>query len=167
VEVRVFFWAPNFEGLLLRAVLFVCLKPNFQAAPAFAVMNRTSAYALILLFTPLFILLFGGSSYLAAYRNPAPALVLNSTVPLIPATAWLYLSLPLFLVCAARRLNIAAQWRFFLLLTGELVVASIAFQLYPVHVRFMQPENPQGAGQTLLRLAHTIGDEGAGEKATG
>ena len=102
VEVRVFFWAPNFEGLLLRAVLFVCLKPNFQAAPAFAVMNRTSAYALILLFTPLFILLFGGSSYLAAYRNPAPALVLNSTVPLIPATAWLYLSLPLFLVCTAQ-----------------------------------------------------------------
>lgn len=120
-------------------------------------MNRTSAYALILLFTLLFILLFGGSSCLAAYRNPAPALVLNSTVPLIPATAWLYLSLPLFLVCAARRLNIAAQWRFFLLLTGELVVASIAFQLYPVHVHFMQPENPQGAGQTLLRLAHTIG----------
>ena len=120
-------------------------------------MNRISAYALILLFTLLFILLFGGSSCLAAYRNPAPALVLNSTVPLIPATAWLYLSLPLFLVCAARRLNIAAQWRFFLLLTGELVVASIAFQLYPVHVHFMQPENPQGAGQTLLRLAHTIG----------
>ena len=24
VEVRVFFWAPNFEGLLLRAVLFFC-----------------------------------------------------------------------------------------------------------------------------------------------
>jgi len=141
----------------LRAVLFVCLKPDFQAASAFAAMNRISAYALILLFTLLFILLFGGSSCLAAYRNPAPALALNSAVPLIPATAWLYLSLPLFLVCAARRLNIAAQWRFFLLLTGELVVASIAFQLYPVHVRFMQPENPQGAGQTLLRLAHTIG----------
>ena len=87
VEVRVFFWAPNFEGLLLRAVLFVCLKPDFQAASAFAAMNRISAYALILLFTLLFILLFGGSSCLAAYRNPAPALALNSAVSLIPATA--------------------------------------------------------------------------------
>ena len=120
-------------------------------------MNRTSAYALILLFTLLFIMLFGGSSLLAAYRHPAPALVLTSHVPLIPATALLYLSLPLFLVYAACQLNVAAQWRFLLLLTGELVIASIAFQLYPIHVHFMQPENPQGAWQTLLHIAHTIG----------
>ena len=120
-------------------------------------MNRTSAYALILLFTLLFIMLFGGSSLLAAYRHPTPALVLTSHVPLIPATALLYLSLPLFLVYAACQLNVAAQWRFLLLLTGELVIASIAFQLYPVHVHFMQPENPQGAWQTLLHIAHTIG----------
>ena len=120
-------------------------------------MNRTSAYALILLFTLLFILLFGGSSQLAAYRHPTPALVLTSHVPLIPATALLYLSLPLFLVYTACQLNVAAQWRFFLLLTGELLIASIAFQLYPVHVHFTQPENPQSAWQTLLHIAHTIG----------
>ena len=141
--------------------MFICLsvylKYDFQAASATVVMNRTSAYALILLFTLLFIMLFGGSSLLAAYRHPAPALVLTSHVPLIPATALLYLSLPLFLVYAACQLNVAAQWRFLLLLTGELVIASIAFQLYPVHVHFMQPENPQGAWQTLLHIAHTIG----------
>ena len=144
-----------------QSFLFICFNSveayGFQAASATVAMNRTSAYALILLFTLLFIMLFGGSSLLAAYRHPAPALVLTSHVPLIPATALLYLSLPLFLVYAACQLNVAAQWRFLLLLTGELVIASIAFQLYPVHVHFMQPENPQGAWQTLLHIAHTIG----------
>ncbi len=120
-------------------------------------MNRTSAYALILLFTLLFVVLFGGSSQLAAYLNPAPALVLTSHIPLIAPTALLYISLPLFLLYAACKLDTAAQWRFFLLLTSELIIASIAFQLYPVHVHFMQPENPQGAWQTLLRIAHGMG----------
>ena len=88
-------------------------------------MNRTSAYALIALFTLLFVILFGGSSQLAAYRNPAPALMLTSSIVPIPATAFIYLSLPVFLVCAARRLNLAAQWLFFLLLTSELLIASV------------------------------------------
>ena len=141
--------------------MFICFNSveayGFQTASATVAMNRTSAYTLILLFTLLFIMLFGGSSLLAAYRHPTPALVLTSHVPLIPATALLYLSLPLFLVYATCQLNVAAQWRFLLLLTGELVIASIAFQLYPVHVHFTQPENPQGAWQTLLHIAHTIG----------
>nr|WP_314228763.1 phosphatase PAP2 family protein [uncultured Kingella sp.] len=120
-------------------------------------MNRTSAYALIALFTLLFVILFGGSSQLAAYRNPAPALMLTSSIAPIPATAFIYLSLPVFLVCAARRLNLAAQWLFFLLLTSELLIASVAYQLYPVHVDFTQPYTPQDGWQTLLRIAHTIG----------
>ena len=120
-------------------------------------MNRTSAYALIALFTLLFVILFGGSSQLAAYRNPAPALMLTSSIVPIPATAFIYLSLPVFLVCAARRLNLAAQWLFFLLLTSELLIASVAYQLYPVHVDFTQPYTPQDGWQTLLRIAHTIG----------
>ena len=120
-------------------------------------MNRTSAYVLILLFTLLFVVLFDGSSQLAAYLNPTTALVLTSHIPLIAPTALLYISLPLFLLYAAGKLDTAAQWRFFLLLTSELIIASIAFQLYPVHVHFMQPENPQGASQTLLRIAHGMG----------
>ena len=51
------------------------------------------------LFTALFVAVYGGASWLSAYRNPPPAphFAFEAAIPFVPEMAWIYLSMPLAL----------------------------------------------------------------------
>lgn len=110
-------------------------------------------------FALLFVLLYGGASLLGHYRGAvfSPALPFEAALPLYPQWAAVYLSLPLFLLYTALRLDWRGQWRLFVLLCGALACGCVCFLLLPAHLDFAAAPPADGRQGVLLQLAYAAG----------
>jgi membrane-associated phospholipid phosphatase len=87
------------------------------------------------LFTALFVAVYGGASWLSAYRNPPPAphFAFEAAIPFVPEMAWIYLSMPLALALTPLVLRTKREVvPFFFTLTAQLLAAGLCYLIYPV-----------------------------------
>lgn len=113
--------------------------------------------ALAGLFALLFLLFYGGSSWLSewiAWRI-APALPFEEKIPLLPAWSLVYLSMPLLLFYCVARLDWTALWSLFVILLFELLTACIFFLLFPVSLSY-PPSAVEGLWQPWFVFATTL-----------
>lgn len=112
--------------------------------------------ALTILFTIAFVLMYGGASWLNALWQRdtfSLALAWERDWPLYPAWAWVYVSLPCFLLLVVWRLDWQAQWRLFVVLLGALFSGCLFFVLLPVGLSFPH----EASDSVVLQLAYTMG----------
>lgn len=86
-------------------------------------------------FAVLFYVVYGGASWLSAFRDPPPAphFAFESAIPFVPEMAWVYLSVPLALALTPFILRTKREIvPFFFTLTTELLVAGLCYLIYPV-----------------------------------
>lgn len=102
---------------------------------------------LALLFAAIFAAVYGGASWLSAYRNPPPAphFVFEAAIPFIPEMAWIYLSLPLALALTPfvlrRKREIVP---FFFTLTAQVLIAGAVYVVHPFSCAW-PPRNSEAA----------------------
>jgi hypothetical protein len=88
-----------------------------------------------LVFALLFVVIYGGTSWLSAQRDPvsAPHFAFEAAIPFVPEMAWVYLSVPLMLIIAAFSMRTKDELLpFFFTLTSQLVVAGLCYLIQPV-----------------------------------
>lgn len=113
---------------------------------------------LSLLFTALFVAVYGGASRLSAYRDPPPAphFAFEAAVPFVPETAWIYLSVPLALALTPLVLRTKRELvPFFFTLTAQLLVAGLCYLLYPVAPAW-PPRVVEGPGAGVFHVADVL-----------
>lgn len=118
------------------------------------------AYVLASILTLLFIIFYGGSSWLNSLfirHTFSPALTFEHHFPLYPQWSLVYLSLPFVMLWATHQLDWQAQWRWFVLLCGELLLACVFFLALPIHLSFDAPPNNNPFWGFWLHLAHSAG----------
>jgi membrane-associated phospholipid phosphatase len=113
---------------------------------------------LSLVFTALFIAVYGGASWLSAQRNPPPAphFAFESAIPFVPAMAWIYLSVPLALVLTPLVLRTKREvLPFFFTLTAQLLAAGLCYLIYPVAPAW-PPRVADGPAAGVFHLADLL-----------
>src|SRR6185369_15891627 len=128
----------------------------FLAWPGAA--NLKVTIPLCLSFIKLFSSVYGGTSLLAAVRNPHPdpSFRFEMGVPFIPAMAAVYLTVPLILLMTP---FILRTWReltpFYLTLTAETLIAGLCFLVVPFAQAY-PPRVASGFWGGIFRLADTL-----------
>lgn len=110
------------------------------------------------LFTALFGVVYGGASWLSAYRDPPPAphFAFEAAIPFVPQMAWVYLSAPLAVALTPLVLRRKRELvPFFFTLTAQLLVAGLCYLLYPVAPAW-PPRIVEGAGAAIFRVADVV-----------
>ncbi|SSY70273.1 phosphatase PAP2 family protein [Alysiella crassa] len=118
------------------------------------------AYVLAILFACLFFVLYGASSWLndvLSRATFAPTLPFEAHFPIYPQWSLVYLSLPLAMLMAVNWLDWRAQWRWFVLLCGQLLTACVVFIAFPVHLSFAVATDVGDFWRFWLDLAHSAG----------
>lgn len=121
---------------------------------------RYFAYVLTVLFVCLFVVLYGGSSWLNDVLSRAtfsPALPFETDFPLYPQWSLVYLSLPLAMLVAVHKLDWRTQWQWFVYLCGQLLAACVVFIVFPVHLSFAVVTDVGDFWRFWLDLAHSAG----------
>jgi hypothetical protein len=120
--------------------------------------NLKVTIPLCLSFIKLFSSVYGGTSLLAAVRNPHPdpSFRFEMGVPFIPAMAAVYLTVPLILLLTP---FILRTWReltpFYLTLTAETLAAGLCFLVVPFAQAY-PPRVASGFWGGIFRLADTL-----------
>ncbi len=119
-------------------------------------MTQSSAFTikLILLFTLLFTICYGGSSLINTLfprETFSPTLDFEQYLPIHGQWVWVYFSLPVALMVTIWRLGWYEKWRFFVVLCGELFSGCLIFLLFPMQLSF------HAQATDAVRIAHIIG----------
>ncbi len=117
---------------------------------------RAFQFSLIMGFTLLFLIFYGGSSYAMSWLALPKhhiAWAFERNLPLMPAWSWVYITMPVVLIGVSVRLTWQRQWLLFQTLVWQLGMACVCFWLFPVQLDFP----PVQTDDWSLAIAHQMG----------
>lgn len=121
---------------------------------------RTFAVTLAVGFCVAFLVFYGASDWISGFIpwRISVALPFDGGLPFSPAWSLIYLSMPLMLLWCVWVLNWQTQWRVFMTLLVELLIACGCFLLLPIEPRPL-PHPVEGFWQPWFAFANTLNGE--------